>query len=690
MTASFVEIYNEYIIDLLKPKNKEFLELWDDPVAGTVVAGVKEVEVTHINEVPAAHQMMKLLQTANNRRTTEATKANDTSSRSHAILQLTVYKKPRVAGFEFEQKVGKLNMIDLAGSERGSVTENRGIRLFEGAKINRSLLALANCINALGDKSKKGTFVPYRDSKLTRLLKDSLGGKSRTLMLCAIAPGSVMFEETLNTLKYANRAKEIKVHVEENKKVVELHIAEYKGIIDDLRKEIEDLNKIGRAQLPNLAEAAACPYCSVPLEIEKKIELLKDLLDEQTQLRKQVSEIRAQNRQNQFDMAQARADANKSDMEDLASLEKSVDFNTHMKWDMEQRIKQLSEQINGLLGTIEENLPSQDARRVVGEVVQLKAIEIENMELEINLKFYEQLNRLMMVECKALQQSLLEAGIEPTEDALDQVQEEDEHADIEETNREIDELKKKMQESGIEFEEFVPEDPGEDQQSQYDGMDLQAESKSEDLDSERLRDPSHTPDRVLRAKDPPQEPVIEKPPGRFVDSDEEVEIDQIESQPRIDRDTELGMHNRIETREPSLGHPTYLKFSEHPDADRRPSEHPQNSARASGLGRVVARDDMLNEMNLLNTVDKSKLNFDNQAVDLSQKRFSTIRGEKKREQVHWNLTIGWGEEFRLYDGEFFPETTACFEAEIPVGDRDFVELLDEKELRLLEQFELGE
>ncbi len=81
-------------------------------------------------------------------------------------------------------------MIDLAGSERGTVTENRGLRLREGAKINRSLLALANCINALGDQNKKGIFVPYRDSKLTRMLKDSLGGNSKTLMMCSISPAS--------------------------------------------------------------------------------------------------------------------------------------------------------------------------------------------------------------------------------------------------------------------------------------------------------------------------------------------------------------------------------------------------------------------------------------------------------------------------------------------------------------------
>jgi len=104
---------------------------------------------------------------------------------------------------------GKLSLIDLAGSERGTKTENRGERLREGAKINRSLLSLANCINALGDKNKKGSFVPYRDSKLTRLLKDSLCGNCKTIMIANICPSNTQFEETLNTLKYANRAKNI-------------------------------------------------------------------------------------------------------------------------------------------------------------------------------------------------------------------------------------------------------------------------------------------------------------------------------------------------------------------------------------------------------------------------------------------------------------------------------------------------
>ncbi len=101
-------------------------------------------------------------------------------------------------------------MIDLAGSERAAVTENRGQRMIEGANINKSLLALGNCINILSDRSKpSGSFVPYRDSKLTRLLKDSLGGNTKTLMIACISPSCLAYDETVNTLKYASRARNI-------------------------------------------------------------------------------------------------------------------------------------------------------------------------------------------------------------------------------------------------------------------------------------------------------------------------------------------------------------------------------------------------------------------------------------------------------------------------------------------------
>ena len=137
-------------------------------------------------------------------------------------------------------RIGKLTMLDLAGSERASKTKNRGVRLREGANINRSLLALGNVINALGS-ARKGSYIPYRDSKLTRLLKDSLGGNCRTVMIAAVSPAARSFEETLNTLKYADRAKKIKTKVTRNVLRVNYHISQYEALIGNLRGEIATL-----------------------------------------------------------------------------------------------------------------------------------------------------------------------------------------------------------------------------------------------------------------------------------------------------------------------------------------------------------------------------------------------------------------------------------------------------------------
>ncbi|KAL0483401.1 kinesin-like protein [Acrasis kona] len=149
----------------------------------------------------------------------------------------------RTANVMMDVKMGKLSLIDLAGSERASVTMNRGARLVEGANINKSLLALANCINALGKNKGKG-YVPYRNSKLTRLLKDSLGGNCRTVMIANISPNSLCYEDSYNTLKYANRAKDIKTTIKKNVHNVNYHISKYLKIIDDLRKEVGELKNV--------------------------------------------------------------------------------------------------------------------------------------------------------------------------------------------------------------------------------------------------------------------------------------------------------------------------------------------------------------------------------------------------------------------------------------------------------------
>ena len=240
LSLSYLEIYNENIRDLLNP-SREGLDIREDPQRGMVISGLTEILAPSINLVFSS------IRNGNKKRTCEPTKANQTSSRSHAILQIIVEYRDRAAGIESEIIIGKLSLIDLAGSERAANTQNRGIRLVEGANINRSLLSLGNCINALCELSEKcgKTYIPYRDSKLTRLLKDSLGGNCRTVMITCISPNILAYEDTYNTLIYANRAKNIKTVVARNSLNVQSHISRYASIIDKLKQEVLDL----RAQL---------------------------------------------------------------------------------------------------------------------------------------------------------------------------------------------------------------------------------------------------------------------------------------------------------------------------------------------------------------------------------------------------------------------------------------------------------
>ncbi|XP_015999075.2 kinesin-like protein KIF19 isoform X1 [Rousettus aegyptiacus] len=233
VSMSYLEIYNEMIRDLLNPA-LGYLELREDAKGVIQVAGITEVSTINAKEI------MQLLVKGNRQRTQEPTAANRTSSRSHAVLQVAVRQRSRVKSVLQEVRQGRLFMIDLAGSERASQTQNRGQRMKEGAHINRSLLALGNCINALSDKSSN-KYINFRDSKLTRLLKDSLGGNSRTVMIAHISPASSAFEESRNTLTYAGRAKNIKTRVKQNLLSVSYHIAQYTSIIADLRGEIQRL-----------------------------------------------------------------------------------------------------------------------------------------------------------------------------------------------------------------------------------------------------------------------------------------------------------------------------------------------------------------------------------------------------------------------------------------------------------------
>ncbi|XVF11678.1 hypothetical protein REPUB_Repub08aG0048000 [Reevesia pubescens] len=208
---SYLEVYNETVRDLLSPGRP--LVLREDK-QGIVAAGITQYRAYSTDEV------MALLQRGNQNRTTEPTRANETSSRSHAILQVVVEYRVKDASINVINRVGKLSLIDLAGSERALATDQRTLRSLEGANINRSLLALSSCINALVEGKKH---IPYRNSKLTQLLKDSLGGACNTVMIANISPSNLSFGETQNTLHWADRAKEIRTKAcEANEEVLEV------------------------------------------------------------------------------------------------------------------------------------------------------------------------------------------------------------------------------------------------------------------------------------------------------------------------------------------------------------------------------------------------------------------------------------------------------------------------------------
>lgn len=225
VTVRYLEIYMEEIRDLLKIKSTKTLEVRDSSGQGIFVSNL------HSQTCQSAADMLKAMRIGNHNRTTGATNMNEHSSRSHAIFQISV----EMAETESKSvKIGKLNLVDLAGSERQSKTGAMGDRLKEASKINKALSSLGNVIYALAENS---AHIPYRDSKLTRLLQDSLGGNSKTIMIANIGPASMNYDETIITLRYAYRAKSIKNQPVKNEDVKDAKLLE-------LQEEIEKLKQL--------------------------------------------------------------------------------------------------------------------------------------------------------------------------------------------------------------------------------------------------------------------------------------------------------------------------------------------------------------------------------------------------------------------------------------------------------------
>ncbi|BEJ11077.1 hypothetical protein CspHIS471_0104990 [Cutaneotrichosporon sp. HIS471] len=249
---SMIELYNENIRDLLSDTFPHMptggLKLLENEKDRVTIADVT------IRTPKTADEVMELVMIGNERRSTSFTAANSASSRSHAVLQISIARKSRNADVDVEREqvlldtsFATLSIVDLAGSERASATRNLGDRMKEGAQINKSLLALSSCISALCDAQRKGArpHVPYRNSKLTRLLKFSLGGNCRTVMIVCVSPSSKDIEDTSNTLTWADRAKHVKTTVTRNINGTHVSARQYVEKIHQLNERV----KILEAQL---------------------------------------------------------------------------------------------------------------------------------------------------------------------------------------------------------------------------------------------------------------------------------------------------------------------------------------------------------------------------------------------------------------------------------------------------------
>lgn len=275
--ASYLEIYNEQVRDLLSSNVNQKLDLREDPDRGVYVKDLT------LHEVRDTAGIIGLMAKGTSNRSVGATAMNADSSRSHSVFTCWVEMCTTSADGTDSIKAGKLNLVDLAGSERQSKTQAEGARLKEATKINLSLSALGNVISALVDGKSK--HIPYRDSKLTRLLQDSLGGNTKTLMIAAISPADNNYDETLSTLRYANRAKNIKNKAKINEDPKDALLREYQEEIKKLKAllagdgiDLDALKAVSAPQPGNTKKHAIEP--SQPdqsvldrLEAEKKAEL---------------------------------------------------------------------------------------------------------------------------------------------------------------------------------------------------------------------------------------------------------------------------------------------------------------------------------------------------------------------------------------------------------------------------------
>ncbi len=281
ITVAYLEIYNEVIKDLLNPSDKK-LEVRQHPKLGIYVQGLAELVVE------SAADVEKYIESGNRVRKVASTNMNARSSRSHSCFILKIKQKDVEKISADQQRTtelsAKINLVDLAGSERQGKTGATGARLKEGAAINKSLSTLGQVINSLAKGDKH---IPYRDSKLTRLLQESLGGNSVTMMIAALSPADNNFDETLSTLRYASNAKQIKNTSKKNEDVTQQVIRELRNEIAQLRAALAEAEAMKQSGQTTPSIEADMKY----QEMEEKLRALKEAQMQDWEKQKKLSEL---------------------------------------------------------------------------------------------------------------------------------------------------------------------------------------------------------------------------------------------------------------------------------------------------------------------------------------------------------------------------------------------------------------
>ena len=443
--SSYIEIYNEEIRDLLSKNPQNKLELKENPEKGVYVKGLTAFVVKGVKEI------LNVITVGKRNRTVGETLMNQDSSRSHAIFMITIESSTITTpqgqaspGMENKEsastiRVGKLNLVDLAGSERQSKTGATGDRLKEATKINLSLSALGNVISALVDG--KGGHIPYRDSKLTRMLQDSLGGNTKTLMIANVGPADMNFDETLSTLRYANRAKNIKNKPKIHEDPKDAMLREFQEEIARLKAQLSGkgisapgASPGGATGSPNLAELKE--RMRAQMRESMKTELAEDIAA------KARKELEAKAKQELADLSESKAQTEEEkakiqrqlqqQQQELQAYAEDLHKEERDREDMERRLKAMeSKVINGDVNLVEkqeelEKVMSEQkqeyAKQIQQETEQQRRInELEDMQKSIDEQYASVQEEL---EVKGRKIKRLVTMYRQIKDELDDLQEE--------------------------------------------------------------------------------------------------------------------------------------------------------------------------------------------------------------------------------------------------------------------------